>query len=120
MGYSQVLQEMNQTIIHENENRNQIQIGQGAELVIKLPASPGTGYSWKVSQEQPNILNLMGKPAFVPLDEEKKDVIGAPAYQVFRFKAHSKGTVHLELIYKRQWEQKTKPEKVFSIIVITE
>ncbi len=101
------------------DNNGKVQIALKGILTLKLGAIPGTGYSWQVVRNNPELLQWSGNSIFVPIVEDKiKELLGAPEYQVFRFKAQGSGTNVLELHYIRKWEKKVKPLKTFSITVI--
>lgn len=115
--YSAMQDTPDSVTITEKDNGHKTKVALGCILVLKLGANPGTGYAWHIVRNEPALLQSSGESIFEPIiDETKKGSIGAPAFQVFRFKAQKKGTEALELHYMRKWE-KTSPLKKFSITV---
>jgi inhibitor of cysteine peptidase len=105
-------------IITEKNSGGKLQMAPGGILILKLEAIPGTGYAWQVVRNNPNLLKLLGESVFEPIvGDTKKEILGAPEYQVFRFKAQRSGTNILELSYKREWEKEVAPLKTFRITV---
>jgi inhibitor of cysteine peptidase len=104
--------------VTEKDNGGQVEVAVGGVLRVKLEAIPGTGYSWHMVGNDPDLLNPLGSSIFEPMAEEsRKGLIGGPAYQTFRFRAMNSGTDLLQLHYKRGWEEKAAPIKTFSITV---
>jgi inhibitor of cysteine peptidase len=105
-------------IITEKNNGGQVKIAPGYILILKLEAIPGTGYGWQIAQNDPDLLEPLGESVFEPIvGDAKKELLGGPEYQVFRFKAQRSGTTILELNYKRAWEKEVAPLKSFRITV---
>jgi inhibitor of cysteine peptidase len=102
------------TIVTEHDHGKRIEVAQGGTLVVKLESSPGTGYSWHMAKVNRNLLEPMGEPT---LEESKSGLMGAPAHQVYRFKARDLGSTELELQYVRSWEKDRAPLKTFNIVV---
>ncbi len=104
--------------VTEHNNGDTVHIALGATLIIKLDAIPGTGYAWHVDKAKLNLLTLIGEPIFEP---KKKDLtngpLGAPTFNVFRYRTEKEGTEILELCYKRFWEKNKSPLNTFSITV---
>lgn len=105
--------------VTKKDNGQTVHIAPGCTLILKLEAIPGTGYAWHiVRDESPFLLRLQGEPIFEPnVEAIKKKPLGAPAFQVFRFKAEGEGTNILELHYKKKWETEEEPQEKFSITV---
>ena len=99
--------------LDETRNGGQVSLSPGQELTIKLPSSPGAGYSWGLCGQDIQPLRMEGEPGQL---KGGSQTLGAPEYQLFRFKALEPGQVELKLQYKRPWEQKA-PEKTFSVKV---
>jgi predicted secreted protein len=105
-------------IITEKNNGAKLHMAPGGILTLKLEAIPGTGYAWHIVQNFPDLFQPLGESVFEPMaGDTKKETLGAPEYQVFRFKAKRGGTNILELHYIRVWEKKIAPLKTFSITV---
>jgi inhibitor of cysteine peptidase len=106
-------------IITDKDNGSEVKIAFRDILTLKLEAIPGTGYAWHVVQNNPDLMKPLGKSIFEPIVEDtKKEMLGSPKHQVFRFRAQGSGTNILELHYKRKWEKNVKPQKKFSITVL--
>lgn len=104
--------------VTESNNGETIQITRGTILFIKLEAIPGTGYGWHSDSVKPKYLIPVEEPVFLPKEVDSTGMaIGAPAYQVFCYRAQKEGTEFLELHYKRVWEKDKPPLKTFSITV---
>ena len=104
--------------ITEKDNRRRIGMTPGGILTPKLEAIPGTGYSWHVIEDEPDLLDALGSSIFEPISGESRNgIIGGSVYQLFRFRAKNSGTVLLQLHCKRGWESKGAPLKTFSITV---
>ena len=88
----------------------------GKSLPVRLPAQPGTGYSWKVLPADAAILETVGEPA---AEAKGKGKPGGQETQVFHFLAKGAGTVALTFQYARGWEKDSKPAqtKTFHIVV---
>jgi predicted secreted protein len=82
---------------------------------VNLPATFGTGYSWKVANAADNVLKALGGPETAPAESGHKS--GQTEFQVFRFAASAKGTGKLELHYVRPWAKEEKPAKSFFVSV---
>lgn len=98
-----------------NENGSSITLHGGDVLEVALPASFGTGYSWKIANKTGNVLKARGGPETVP--GEKGNQPGQSETQVFRFVTSARGTAQLEMHYVRPWEKDERPAKIFSLTV---
>lgn len=102
----------------EHNNGDSVQVAPGTILILKLEAIPGTGYAWHADPAKSKYLIKIEEPIFLPKEIDSTDTpIGAPTYQVSRFRAQKEGTEILELYYMRIWEKKKPPLKTFSITV---
>ena len=100
--------------ITDSDNGRQIHIAPGNILALRLEVIPGTGYSWKLSEDNLTILKALGKPVF---EQTKNGKPGATEYQVFQFKALAPGCKTIKLYYLRQWEKDAPPLNTYSIKV---
>lgn len=105
-----------QITVTEADNNSKIQLKTGDTLILKLKAKPGTGYSWKLSDDFSQYLEQIGKSEYEDI-KKKEGKIGSEEYQVFRFQAVEKGLVKLKLDYIRPWEKTKAPEKSFVLTV---
>jgi predicted secreted protein len=100
------------------ESGTSITLHSGDLLEVTLPATFGTGYSWKVANAADNILKAQGGPETAPAENGRKP--GQTEFQVFRFAASAKGTGKLQLQYVRPWVKEEKPAKSFCVTVQVE
>ena len=103
----------NMTLI-EKDNGTHVQVSHGDIVTLRLEAIPGTGYSWQIAENNPELLKPLGKPEY---EESKRKLIGGVEHQIFRFKAVSPGTTILKLLYYREWEKGKAPEKTYQVTV---
>ena len=88
-------------------------------MVVKLPGTAGTGYSWKVAKNKEEVLAPDGKPE-VKSNAKDEKIVGGPQTWIFRFKAAAVGASELEVIYQRPWEKDTPPARTFKATVKVE
>lgn len=98
----------------EKDNGAHVQVSNGDIVTVRLEAIPGTGYSWQIAENDPDLLKPLGKPEY---EESKSKLIGGVEYQIFRFKALFPGTTLLKLLYYREWEKGKAPEKSYQVTV---
>ena len=97
--------------ISDQDNGKDIDLPQGATLLVKLTSNPSTGYSWAVKGD-PSPLKLEKTSTKKGKQSSKK--VGAPGVQELRFVASSAGMASLTLEYRRPWEYNVAPAKTFS------
>jgi predicted secreted protein len=98
----------------EKDNGTTVALSLGDRVVVCLPATAGTGYSWQFAKQKTEILLLEGKPE----QEQSSEVMpGGTEIQVFRFIARHKGEIALELKSVRPWEKGVRAVKTFSVTV---
>jgi inhibitor of cysteine peptidase len=100
--------------ISDQDNGKDIDLPQGATLLVKLTSNPSTGYSWAVKGD-PSPLKLEKTSTKKGKQSSKK--VGAPGVQELRFVANSAGMASLTLEYRRPWEYTASPAKTFSVRV---
>jgi inhibitor of cysteine peptidase len=105
---------MSRVTLTERDNQGEVHLSVDDELVVRLEANPGTGYSWNVAGEEEIVLDRLGEPTFERLGEPKP---GGVEHQVFTFRVRSKGESSLRLDYRRSWEKQKAAEKSFSVRV---
>jgi inhibitor of cysteine peptidase len=96
----------------EQNDGEKILLAKDAQLVVKLPSQPGTGYGWRVGES--GLLRALGK---AEIETPSEGVPGQKERQVFRFRAQASGSSFLELQYVREWEANAKPAKTFRLQV---
>jgi predicted secreted protein len=107
---------MSRLTVTGQDNNSEIKLHVGDELLLRLEAQPGTGYSWRVLEDSHKLLSQIGEPDF---EESDKLSLGGKEQQIFRFKAGGSGRQRLELQYRR-WYGATPSgvENSFSVMVI--
>ena len=100
--------------ISDKDNGTDIDLPQGATLLVKLSSNPSTGYSWAVKGD-PSPLKL--EKTSVKKGKQSSKKVGAPGVQELRFDATSAGMASLTLEYRRPWEYTASPAKTFSVRV---
>jgi predicted secreted protein len=113
-GQSPMINPSHNMTLTEKDNGTQVQVSNGDIVTLRLEAIPGTGYSWQIAENKPDLLKPLGKPEY---EESKSKLIGGVEHQIFRFKAVSPGTVILKLLYFREWEKGKAPEKSYQVTV---
>ncbi len=108
---------MARKIVTELNNDSEIPLHLGDELIVRLEAIPGTGYSWIVLGDVEGVLSQIGEPVF---EQPVEPVMGEVEHQVFSFIVKSTGVHGLQLEYRRSWEKLGLAAKSFYIKVITE
>jgi inhibitor of cysteine peptidase len=97
-----------------DDNGKSIKVAHGARLIIVLPSTPGTGYSWKVDNSAGECLKPLAQPKYVPARDAMP---GEPGKEIFQFRAMKQGTGELKLDYLRPWEKNVAPAKTFSVTI---
>jgi inhibitor of cysteine peptidase len=100
---------MQEIQLSEADNGKKIQLKMDDHLVIKLPASPGTGYNWEV---QPN--NHFSVSHEYKMQAETG--IGSGGMDIFELDPQiqvQNGSI--KFLYRRAWEDASKAGKQFSI-----
>ena len=83
----------------------------GERLEVRLGASSGTGYAWRLAGPIPAIMRMTtGDPAGTvqPLDPAKA-MPGGPSWTVFGMDAVSQGDANMRFVLVRPWEQGVSP-----------
>lgn len=97
------------------ENGTHVDLQKRQQLEIVLPASLGTGFSWRV-RSLPETLISTGEPQ-IRKSESAEPKAGATEYQVFRFEAGKTGTGKLALDYARPWKNGTPPINTYTLTI---
>jgi inhibitor of cysteine peptidase len=84
----------------ETDNGQLITVPLGANLVLRLKETPGTGFRWAVDTGDQNILELR-RSDYIPA---KESAVGGGGQRVLAFEAKRSGSVRLLLKLKRAWE----------------
>jgi inhibitor of cysteine peptidase len=95
--------------LSEADNGRKLQLKMDDHVVIKLPASPGTGYNWEV---QPNNHFSVSHQYRTQTDAG----VGAGGMDVFELNPQTQvQNGSIRFIYRRAWEDASKAGKMFSI-----
>jgi inhibitor of cysteine peptidase len=92
----------------ETDNGAAIVLTLKSRLTVRLPAQPGTGYSWSPRAASSLLRLVKGH-----MESLAHMLPGGTETQVFVFTPVTSGTDELELYYRRPWEHGVAPAKVF-------
>jgi inhibitor of cysteine peptidase len=98
--------------ISDPQDGGTLMVFAGDTVQVRLHSTPGTGYSWKVTQVNSAVLALQSAPVFVP---PPPGIPGAEGHTLFNFQAAAPGSSTLQLAYARPTEKGVKPAQTFSI-----
>jgi predicted secreted protein len=101
----------------EKDDGQTITAKSGQVLTIRLPAQMGTGFGWQLVA---NVhFKLQGKELELKTPESSSDHTSPGSYQiqVFRMLSIEPGTSKLRFEYRRPWEPKEPPQKIFEVTV---
>jgi predicted secreted protein len=98
--------------VTEKENGKKVYIAKGDLLSIKLETQPGTGYGWEIAKYDSTRTKLVKDSV---QEGSGSGMPGGVEHYVFLFKALTRGSAELKLIYVRSWEKEVEPAKTFSI-----
>ncbi|MGH7933544.1 MAG: protease inhibitor I42 family protein [Candidatus Binataceae bacterium] len=114
-GAAAAIPEIEHTVtVTDSQNGKMIMVAKSDTLIVSLPITTGTGYSWLISSFDPTQLKVIGKPEIKKTTAAKP---GAAAQQVFRFQPLMSGSGALEIDYVRPFEKSFRPARVFTITV---
>ena len=99
----------NTVVLVENQNGKSVQLPIGGQLVVRLPAQLGTGFSWAVVSRNGDALRLMQQRT----ESAGRMRPGGAEEQVFVFAPQTSGFEQVELAYRRPWEKDQPPARVF-------
>jgi inhibitor of cysteine peptidase len=88
---------MTDSILTPADAGKTIAVHSGERVTIQLDENPTTGYRWAIDQIDEQILTLENS-SFVAAPG-----VGSGGQRTFQFRAHSPGTVHLQLKNWREW-----------------
>ena len=87
----------------DNQTRQTIYVGDSVQVVLE--GNPTTGFTWELSQNDEDLLALQGEPEY----QAKQDIPGSSGVFTFTFLSQKSGTVELEFIYHRPFEEGIAP-----------
>src|SRR5262249_61437944 len=79
------------------------------QLVVRLPAQLGTGFSWAVIRRKGDVLRLTQQRT----ESAGQLRPGGPEEQVFVFAPQASGSEEVELAYRRPWGKDPEPARIF-------
>ena len=88
----------------------QLVLATGSEVILRLPATPSTGYRWQWASALPEAVHCKE----LPLAMSQDDLPGAPGEQQWQCQLPQKGRFVLTLGYQRSWE-KLPPVRTFNV-----
>jgi len=87
----------------------------GSQFAVGLESTPGTGFSWALSQApDASVANMLDMQTIPPA----RAVPGAPSVQCFTFEAIGVGTTPMEFAYFRPFEQDVPPAQTVTVTVV--
>jgi len=96
-------------VLTESENGKTVQLPLGGQLVVRLPAQLGTGFSWAVVSRKGDALRVTEQRT----ESAGQLRPGGSEEQVFVFAPQASGSEDVELAYRRPWEQNQPPARTF-------
>ena len=104
----------NVTVTKADKDRT-VKVGTGGQVIVRLSWSPGTGYDWALTQNDPSALRQEGEASSEPA---KQPMPGAPEVRIFHFKALKAGSTALEFQSRRPFEKDAPPLESFRVQVL--
>ncbi|MFA8300183.1 MAG: GEVED domain-containing protein [Hyphomicrobiales bacterium] len=96
----------------------QYNLTRGELLVLKVLATPSTGYQWEIIDNRGGTIEQIDIPLYESC--ERPEVPGAPVYQYIVLKPVDIGTSELSIAYQRPWKREESRDKTMSFIVRSE
>jgi inhibitor of cysteine peptidase len=103
--------------VNEDKDNQEISLGMGDTLEVRLASQPGTGYGWQVTDPLPSVLRLVEKTLDLGGSGQVPSAPGASAAAVLRFAPVGAGAGDLRLVYARPWEKEAVPKKTYTLHV---
>jgi inhibitor of cysteine peptidase len=105
-------------VIDASQDGQTLQVAEGAEVIVRLPANPSTGYQWEVTGTD----RSFGYPAASHYVPYLDGPIGSGGTMEFVWKTQGflplAGSHALLLEYRRPWEENASPADTFSVTVV--
>ena len=92
-----------------------VKVAKGGQVIVRLSWSPGTGYDWMLTTNDPSALRQEGEASSEPA---KEPMPGAPEVRIFHFKALKAGSTALEFQSRRSFDKEAAPLESFRIQVL--
>jgi C1A family cysteine protease len=103
--------------VTQSDFQHEIKIAQNEALEVRLPSTPSTGFAWYLKNNN-ELVKQAGNWEFI--SDNPANPIGASGTQITRVISVAKGTMELELLYKRLWEDVSQATDSYKIIVVSE
>ncbi len=91
-----------------------VPVAAGTVVAIALPTTPGTGYSWSLTDTGGSVLELLDT-GVVSRDSAAPAKPGGPATSTWRFRARQQGAASVKLDYRRPWEREAPAARHFEV-----
>lgn len=105
-----------ETVLTEADNGKTVRLTPQQEVIVTLPSNPTTGYRWEmVEQGEDAALVIVAKEYRASVGASGR--IGAGGKEHFRLRLLKAGRFTVTFIYRRSWEKKQEPERIFHIIL---
>ncbi len=101
-------------VLTENDSGKEISLSPGERFAVALGGNPTSGYRWETSAINDALIRPVGEPGFVLSSPS----VGSGGLFKFTFEASAPGHTTLRLVYRRPFEKKAKPLRVFSIEIV--
>lgn len=94
---------MSTVTLTDDDNRKEVEIQQGDEIVLRLPENPTTGYRWHI--DRANSILVQEGDSYVPVPPPDPEIsFGRGGVREFRFRGTAPGTARLDLKLWQEWE----------------
>jgi predicted secreted protein len=103
-------------ILTENNASETVEVQEGQVFQVVLEGNLTTGYNWVLAPQEPVLVEPQGDPEYKAASE----LLGSPGTITFTLKAISPGETTLHFDYKRPWEETTKPEKTYEVLIVVQ
>src|SRR6266478_10185538 len=79
--------------VSEKDNGGQIVVSSGGMLTISLQANSGTGYQWRITEYDHQVISQQGDSVFSP---QEHPMPGAPGHEIFKCNPLSPGSTSIK------------------------
>jgi len=87
----------------------------GSDLYIEAKGNPTTGYEWKASLENEDVVELVVTE--YQMDKSELEMVGVGGVYTFVYHAKTAGTARIVVSYARSWEIGAVKTAVFNVTV---
>jgi inhibitor of cysteine peptidase len=100
----------------EADSGRTVPVAAGTDIVLALATTPGTGYSWVLTDSGAPALELVDS-ATVARDSAEAMRPGAPMTATWRFRTTRPGTGTVKLDYRRPWERGVPAARRYDVAI---